>query len=182
LDQEVEEARHDLPDPRRVGESDLSDTDRERVARSGRAMMAQGRRASVLGAVGCLVVLAVFLLGPASCGVTRKEDCEVTSCARCINWAGGALPVPPPNKPEILPLTPVTLFVGDSDVLTACFFRDEERPAEAQAITWTSENTAVATVSPATGPRTSVRGVAFGVTRVRAIIAGFPAEATVVVQ
>ncbi len=90
--------------------------------------------------------------------------------------------MPPPNKPEIVPLSPVALFVGDSDVPTACLFRDEERPAEALVITWTSENPAVATVSPATGPRTVVRGLTLGVTRVRAMVARFPAEATVVVR
>ncbi len=141
------------------------------------------RPASVVRRIGYCAILAVSLLGHPSCGVTRKEDCEVTSCASCPGYGAwyGALPVPPPDKPKILQ-DYTTLFVGDSDELTACFFRDEERPAEAQAITWTSENPAVATVSPTTGPRTFVRGVAFGVTRVRAMVAGFPAEATVVVR
>jgi hypothetical protein len=96
-----------------------------------------------------------LLLGQASCGVTRKEDCDVTSCASCPGYNAWyeALPVPPPDKPKILQ-DYTTVVVGGGGGLGVCFFRDEERAAEAQAITWTSLDPAIATVSPNTGPKT----------------------------
>lgn len=106
------------------------------------------------------------------------EDCAVTSCSACTPFT--PLPIPAPDKPQINEHA-ATLAIGGAARLTVCFYRDKERTAEAQAITWTSLDPAIATVSPTTGPTTLVTGVGFGRTAVRAVITGIPVDARITV-
>ena len=71
--------------------------------------------------------------------------------------------------------------VGSTKELVACFGGDLRDPAGVAAIRWSSQDSRIATVSPATGGRTTVLGVSVGRTVVRAVIKGVTAEHPIVV-
>jgi hypothetical protein len=127
-----------------------------------------------LGRQAVLCVLGLGFLGAAACENEVLSDVEATSC-------GSFYYVPAPSSPTVIPARVQVTAGGGGNPLRACFYRDKEREAEAQAIAWTSLDPSIATVSPATGPETLVRGVRFGMTTVRAVITGVPVDATVVV-
>jgi Flp pilus assembly secretin CpaC len=65
--------------------------------------------------------------------------------------------------------------------LSVCFYRDLERPAERAAISWSVADPSVARVTPMTGPRVTVTGLAFGKTKVRALVTGVTVEVPAIV-
>jgi hypothetical protein len=115
-------------------------------------------------------------------GTLANSRCEApfdlrdhTSCGELLY--GG---VPAEGSPRVNPSF-VTVFTGFGRSLEACFYGDEVRDAERQAIRWSSDDPTLATVDPATGPRTVVSGHGFGVTHVRAVITGVSVPVVVVV-
>ncbi|MCL4819800.1 MAG: hypothetical protein KJ067_11685 [Vicinamibacteria bacterium] len=118
----------------------------------------------------------------AGVGALATSRCEApfdlrdhTSCGELLY--GG---VPAEGSPRVNPSF-VTVFTGFGRSLEACFYGDEVRDAERQAIRWSSDDPTLATVDPATGPRTVVSGHGFGVTHVRAVITGVSVPVVVVV-
>lgn len=93
-----------------------------------------------------------------------------TSCATNVEDGN------PDPTAEINPLASNSVSVGQTVTLTACFRGDLKDPAGVAAIQWMSLDPAIATVSPSMGQLTNVRGISFGVTRVRAVIKGSPFE------
>jgi Bacterial Ig-like domain (group 2) len=104
-------------------------------------------------------------------------DNKATSCGSA-NLAGGVAVDP---RLAVINEGGVTVSVGRSEKRTACFYRDLERPADRRAITWSSLDPSIASVSPSSGPETTVTGVAFGKTKIRALITGVPVETFAVV-
>src|SRR6266849_396818 len=90
----------------------------------------------------------------ASCmtGASGRDD-NATSCAPSFGFGVD------PNLATVIPtfvtvsVGLVTVSVGQSAQIDACFYRDRQRPGDRQAITWTTLDTSIATVSPATGPQ-----------------------------
>ena len=79
--------------------------------------------------------------------------------------------------PPISILGPASVAIGRGTItLTACFPGDREDLAAVAAVQWTSLTPERATVSPPTGRQTEVRGVSFGIARIRAVIKGAPVE------
>ena len=68
------------------------------------------------------------------------------------------------------------IVVGGAVTLTACFPGDLSDPQGVASIQWTSLDATIASVAPVTGATTVVRGISFGVTRVRALVKGSPLE------
>lgn len=84
--------------------------------------------------------------------------------------------------PHIIPTAgPAIYGVGGSFEYVACFGGDLKDPTGVAAIQWFSRDPSIATVSPATGGRTTVRGVSVGRTVVRALIKGTTVEGPVIV-
>jgi hypothetical protein len=133
-----------------------------------------GLRASRTRAAACLLLAAARA---GSCAAKPSvSDSKATSCGSS-NLAGVGV------DPRLAVINEggVTISVGRSEKLSACFYRDLERPAERQAITWSSLDASIASVAPSTGPETTVTGLRFGKTRIRALITGVQAEAFAVV-
>ncbi len=127
-------------------------------------------------------VIRLAAVTAAGVGALASSRCQAPFDLRehtsCGSFLGG---VPAEGSPEVIP-DGVTVFSGgQKGVLVACFYGDEVRDAERQAIRWSSDDPTLATVDPATGPRTVVSGHGFGVTRVRAVITGVPVPVVVVV-
>src|SRR6266849_5497638 len=76
----------------------------------------------------------------ASCmtGASGRDD-NATSCAPSFGFGVD------PNLATVIP-TFVTVSVGQSAQIDACFYRDRQRPGDRQAITWTTLDTSIATV------------------------------------
>ena len=84
--------------------------------------------------------------------------------------------------PSIIPTAgPAIYGVGGSFEYVACFGGDLKDPKGVAAIRWSSLDPRIATVSPPTGGRTTVRGVSVGRTVVRAVIKGSTVEGAVIV-
>jgi Big-like domain-containing protein len=127
-----------------------------------------------------VLLLSVFIAcaHAGSCGTSPSvPDHEATSCGSA-NLAGG-LQVDP--RLAVINEGGVTVSVGGSEKRSACFYRDLRRPSDRQAITWSSLDPSVASVSPSTGPETTVAGVSFGKTKIRALITGMSVEVFAVV-
>lgn len=140
---------------------------------SGRADVVRGwmRPGSVV-ALACCV-----LLGPTACR-SVYPDSEGSSCV------GGVLARPPdPGRPYIYPEFALIYLDGITATykLSACFYRDLSQPAERAAVTWASLDPTIATVDPARGPETVVKGHRLGRTRVVAVITGIRREVPVTV-
>jgi hypothetical protein len=109
-------------------------------------------------------VLVACLQAGACVTKPSVTDNKATSCGSS-NLAGGVAVDP---RLAVVNEGGVTPSVGRSEKLTACFYRDLERPSERQAITWFSLDTSIPTVAPSMGPDTMVTAVRFGKTKIRA--------------
>ena len=84
--------------------------------------------------------------------------------------------------PHIIPTSgPGIPGVGGSFDYVACFGGDLKDPQGVAAIQWSSRDPSIATVSPTTGGRTTVRGLSVGRTVVQALIKGTTVEGPVIV-
>jgi len=75
----------------------------------------------------------------------------------------------------------VALSPGRTAMITACFYRDLERPNERAAVSWSVSEPGVVSLSPVTGSSTTVTALAVGQTRIRALITGVTVEISAVV-
>ena len=85
-------------------------------------------------------------------------------------------------SPSISPSFGAAIYgVGTTYDFVACFAGDSRDPQGVAAIQWSSRDSSIASVSPVTGPRTTVRGVSVGRTLLRALIKGTTVEVPIVV-
>lgn len=137
-------------------------------------MNGRDRRCQPLGPLICVLLAGA----QAACPTTPSiPDNKATSCGSA-NLAGGVAVDP---RLAVINEGGVTLSVGRSEKRAACFYRDLQHPSERQAITWSSLDPSIASVSPSMGPETTVTGVSFGKTKIRALITGVPVEVFAVV-
>lgn len=127
---------------------------------------------------GTVVALATcLLLGSTGCN-SVYPDLEGSSC-----FTGVFRRPPDPGRPYIYPEFALIYLDGITATykLSACFYRDLSQPAERAAVTWASLDPTIATVDPARGPETVVKGHRLGRTRVVAVITGIRCEVSVTV-
>lgn len=125
-----------------------------------------------------VALAAAIWLALVGAACPNRIDSASTSCF------GGILNQPPdPGEAYIDPNLVLIFLDGTTHTWTlrACFHGDLGRPAERAAVTWSSSDTSIATVEPATGPETTVTGLRFGRTRVVAVITGLRREVPVTV-
>lgn len=93
----------------------------------------------------------------------------------------GSTEVPVPVADVVI--APANITVGQGAALTVAATPRvaEGRPVTGRPITWSSSQPSIATVSPTTGPSTTVTGVSPGITEIRATVEGVVGAATVVV-
>jgi len=134
---------------------------------------------SLMLTLSCLAVEPACMTGPSS-----DDDIKATSCGASEGNVGTINPFPAvdPNERRITGTGGgVTLSVGQTVQLGTCFFRDLKRPEERAAIAWSLADPGIANVSPSTGPTTTVTGLAYGKTKVRALITGVTVQVFAVV-
>jgi hypothetical protein len=134
-----------------------------------------------------LLALLVAVAGSAGTACltspSKKSDGELTSCggSGVVGQGGSSGGVAPDFRSITGVGGGVTLSVGRTAQLTTCFYRDLDRPQERAAIVWSVSDPTLASVSPSTGPSTTVTGLAYGKTRIRALITGVTVENFVVI-
>lgn len=134
------------------------------------------RLGSAARSVGLRAALGLTLASVSGC-FGPSDDHETNSCSDLFGF------YPAPGGAYIHPNSAlIWLDVEDrSRSLQACFYRDLARPADRAAVTWMSLDPSIATVDPARGPTTVVKGHRAGRTVVVAVITGLRREAAVTV-
>jgi hypothetical protein len=125
---------------------------------------------------GLRAALGLTLAGMSGC-FGPSDDHEANSCSDLFGF------YPAPGGASIHPSSALVYLDGITQTarLGACFYRDLARPADRAAVTWISLDPSIATVDPARGPTTVVKGHRAGRTVVVAVITGLRREAAVTV-
>lgn len=122
-------------------------------------------------------VIAGLVSVTAGCGWTGPSlsDAKATSC--------GSTGIVGQVGRDVRHISPpvATISVGRTTTFSACFYRDLDRPTDRAAISWSIVDPSVAGVAPATGPSVTVTGLAFGETKLRALITGVSLDVPVIV-
>lgn len=138
----------------------------------------RGRLAGAARIVALTAMLWMTLAGVSGCLVGPSDDHLTNSCFEPVLGK-----YPNPDRPYIYPNRALIWLDGITQTarLDACFYRDLARPKEQAAVTWMSLDPSIATVEPARGPTTVVKGHRAGRTVVVAVITGIRDEAPVTV-
>ena len=120
----------------------------------------------------CALALSVVSLASCSRAPTKPSgvsDEAATSCAAPDIFTGSTS-----IDPGFRTIVPRSLLIlaGTSGTVSACFYRDKERPAELAAVQWSVGDTSIATVAPVVGGQTTVTGKTVGRPTLSAVITG----------